>query len=253
LDRDQLERKVSGLKSKLKKQRQKYQNLVAELDKLREAASELKTHRDKLNTEIKKLVSEGNAHKTYSANLKIYISFLKLRKKLRDQLNTILMRELNLKDEIVLYDMIFELYEQYQRKKHTLPSTLSPNIGYTDINELEAHIDKLQLEQERHHKRAIECYRNKVELRKRADSYHAQMVECNVRIRDKQAEVKAFKLVMKPTEEAFDRYNKVLMRVKHAEYAKLREQKLQIAKEKRARKGKLDLEELRLLLDEGEL
>jgi chromosome segregation protein len=175
-------------------------------------------------------------------------------------LTTLLTMDLALKDEITLFNMIFSTKDRYEAKVEADDIHKQIQDVYSAIKETEAQItiaeqeiNKVFEESQIKHQEAISKFREKDNMREQSNSLHQKVLDGynNIKELKTQAEI-AKKTVSKLKAELNELYKKLRSgEKKRREMA--RQEKLEDAKNKLKKEKKMDLNELRLLIESGEL
>ncbi|WP_406661070.1 phosphoserine phosphatase [Methanolobus sp. ZRKC3] len=253
--RDELNAKVKGIVVKARDARSKRDSINAKISSLKASRNEfleksknfsnemsgLKSKRDDLNKQSKGSVEALS--RAYAADL-----------------DTFLNGDIPLNHEIDLFKKLFDLKERlgaafnaneihkklmetYEASKDTFGS--NANVG-SEIKELAEQSQKYHLEM-------LELYKQVDEIRKEADLAHTQMREkftVTAPIREKIDPLKAKVVALR---EELDVYLEKVNEIQLEKDEKKQEEHLVVAKEKLDKKGRLSLEDLKVLMEKGDL
>jgi|GEM_PF-2422011 len=255
-DRDNLNMQVKEIIAEAKKkieQRDEYHKKIALLKEERKKLEEsISPHIQKI-TEMKKIRDKYNEYARGSAEL--------LKKKVEESFKTLIEFDLSLKDEITLFDITMELSDRYYAKKNAdkvhaeMQKYYDENIKSTDekIEAITKEIQQLHEKAQALHEEAMADFKKKDELKKESDKVHNQVVETSKSRAEVQAEINAHR--QKIDEYIFlkECHLRELRRLESLEHSKKKRAQVEAAKQKLERKGKIGLEELKVLLESGQL
>jgi uncharacterized coiled-coil DUF342 family protein len=182
-----------------------------------------------------------------------------LQDNLAASLTTLLNMDLSLKDENTLFNMIFSTKERYEAKVEADDIHQQIQEVYQAIKDTENQIKNEEFEismvlkesQDRHND-SIAKFKEKDQMREKSNELHQQVLDGYKTIKDlkSQAEL-GKKAVAELKSELNELYKKLRSgEKKRREIAK--KEKLEDAKQKLKKEKKMDLDELRLLLESGE-
>ncbi len=183
-----------------------------------------------------------------------------LQDNLAASLTTLLTMDFSLKDEITLFNMIFSTKERYEAKVeaddiHQQIQEVYQAIKETEnqIKNAEIEISKVLKESQDRHNESIAKFKEKDQMRDRSNELHQQVLDGYKEIKDLKTQGELGKKAVTDLKTELNELYKKLRsgEKKRREIAK--QEKLEDAKEKLKKEKKMDLDELRLLLESGEL
>ena len=292
-----LKQQIDEVKAKLDNE---WNNLSVVFNKIKakhNEINELKTRRDEFNQLVKTHISSAKELqkerdqlqettkpkreiiKNLRFNIKEYAKQINELKNIRDgkhreakgsiqglqdnlaaSLTTLLTMDLALKDEIILFDMIFSTKERYEAKVeaddiHKQIQDVYLAIKETDaqINNADQDIGKIIAESQEKHNAAIAKFREKDELRSQSNLMHQKVVEGYKEIKDLKVQAEETKKLVSNLKAELNELYKKLRSGEKKRRDMARQEKLEDAKDKLKKEKKLDLNELRLLIESGEL
>lgn len=266
----QVKRKMAD---NLRKQRDDLNSTVKELsnqakihlekrDKINLNIQELKAKRAEIGKKIiphaKKIRDEKEERK--KLNYLAYGTLETLQKEFDASLKTLFEYDLSLRDEAIMVEMIHDYHKRYMLKKDAQLLHKEIHEEWQGIKEIEGDIDnitqqiiKLASESQEEHNNAMEIFDRKEEARRESDEVHKQFIILAKEIKDVQNEINRCK------EDADSQRNEIFPLTKKLEKLKItrwEEQKLEKLKEAKTKMkstGKIDLEDLRVLMESGAL
>jgi uncharacterized coiled-coil DUF342 family protein len=183
-----------------------------------------------------------------------------LKDNIAGSLTTLLTLDLSLKDEITLFNMIFSSKDRFSAK--TEAENIHEQIqniynalkeSESQINDEEQQITKIFQESQMLHNESVTKFKEKDEARDKSNQLHQQVVGGYEEIRDLRGQTDSIKKnVSELKAELNELYKKLRSSAKKRQELD-RKEKLETAKEKLKGEKKMDLNELRLLMESGEL
>jgi uncharacterized coiled-coil DUF342 family protein len=293
----ELKRQIDEVKQKLDIEWQSLDNIFKKIKTKNDDIIGLKTRRDEFNQSVKTLITEGKdiqkdrdilretakPKREIIKNLRLHIkefskqiselknirdgkhreakgSIESLQDNVVNMVTTLVNMDLSLKDEITLYNMIFDTQHRYNAKilaedTHKQIQEIYNNLKDTErqVTEQEAQISKIFADAQKLHDHSLEKFKSKDEARNKSNELHQLVI-------DGYKEIKTYRLEIDNTKKAVAELKGEL----NVLYKKLRasgkkrqdmaqKEKLEGAKEKLKGKKKMGLDELRLLLESGQL
>lgn len=253
--RDGLNARVKELSPKaaeLRKKRDETNSKIAELKAMREnlrgkgkdfneKIGQLKKTRDELNT-------------TARGRLET------LEKAYTDELNIFLNADIPLEHELNVYNRLLELSQRLEatKKANVVHGEITVEYDrakeiYTDLDSLHAQIQTLAQESQKYHEEMIKIYNEIDTLRKEADSYHAQLSEKFKSISPLRKKISALKAETPKLRDELGVYLEQMKGYQLARDEQKNEGKREQAKEKLNKKGRLSLEEFRILVESKDI
>lgn len=292
-----LKNKVNELRTQIGHHDRELKGIYRELKLHRTNTDELKKKRDKLNAEVRELVSKAREAKAKRDDINAKIASLKSArnaasekskefsdnindlKAKRDNLNKLskgsvetlskayaadlelfLNADIPLKHEIDLFSRLLSLKERlgaafdansmHEKLMETYEESKDVFESREDFN---SEITKLAEESQKYHLEMIDLYNQADEPRKAADTAHSQISEnyaVTAPIREK---IDPLKKKITLLREELDVYLSKLNDIQVEKDDKKKEEHLVVAKEKLEKSGRLSLEDLKVLMDKGDL
>ncbi len=207
-------------------------------------ASELglsKTERDKLN-----IVAKGRSDL--------------LKKRLEGSMRTLMETDLSLKNELIMVEMILELQERLGASIEADGVHTKVQERYSELKDIQSQLDEtykrvgeLIMESNTEHEAAMTAFSQKDDVRNRAQDEHHKMIDCVKELKDLELEITAQKLAVGKVRDMLrQERRKLRMHPKRIE-ALTEKDRLKEAKKKVEKAEKLNMQDLKLLLDKGEL
>ncbi|WP_407357005.1 coiled-coil protein [Methanolobus sp. WCC5] len=253
--RDSLNSQVKELMAKAKDSRSRRDSINARIASLKSSRneanektrlfsdniSELKTKRDDLNK-----LSKGSVEtlsKAYAADLDLFLNADIPLKHETDLFG----RLLDLKERL---GAAFDANEIHQKLMETYEASKEVFESREDFGD---EISKLAEDSQKHHLEMIDLYNQADELRKAADTAHAQISEkysITAPIREK---IDPLKKKIALLRDELGIYLEKLNDIQIEKDGKKQEEHLVVAKEKLEKSGRLSLEDLKVLMEKGDL
>lgn len=277
------DRELKGIYRELKLHRTNTDELKQERDKLNGQVRELvgkardaKSKRDEINAKISSLKASRNAVNEKSREFSDSISELKtkrndlnklskgsvetLSRAYASDLELFLNADIPLKHEIDLFARLLDLKERLgaafdaNAMHEKLMKTYAESKDVFESREdFGSEIGKLAEESQKHHLVMIDLYNQADEIRKAADTAHSQISEkyaVTAPIREKIDPLKKKIAILR---EELDVYLSKLNDIQVEKDDKKQEEHLVVAKEKLEKSGRLSLEDLKVLMEKGDL
>jgi len=247
--------------------------------KVKQIIDKAKLHqaaRDRLHGEAKKL---RNKMRDYSREVSSRARKISQEKEIRNQfqreargspeslskqfggaIQTLITMELSLKNEIIMVEMIMELQKRYEAKKAADEVHHDIQETYKDLKETEAEaksefstLSEVLARAQEEHQTAIDLFSEKDRERDSGQEHHQRFLEISKEMKEIGKAIDRSKDHKNEVRDEINKLRDELKKIdrgrKEAEKAK----KLGKAKEKVQKGGKMDLEELRLLVESGQL
>ncbi len=183
-----------------------------------------------------------------------------LKDNIAGSLTTLLNLELSLKDEITLFNMIFSSQERYQAKIqaddiHNQIQELYDALKQTErqVDEEEANINKIFQESQILHNESISKFKDKDDARENSNSLHQQVLSGYKEIKELRFQADEVKRTVTSLKNQLDDLHKKLRASDRKRKEMAHQEKLDTAKQKLKGEKKMDLNELRLLIESGTL
>lgn len=245
-------------------------------NKMSEEARIFTVNRDELNAKIAKL-KERRAELINT--IKSLTKDIKDSKSVRDQLNktargtdesllgilagdldTLLHRDIPLKDEIRIFEKLFELSERVEVAKQA--DTVHQKVvgGYGQVQGFKAELDKIHEEiqsiaraSQEQHEEAMKIYKEVSRMRKESDECHKKLLEKYDLMNPLRDRVNELKNEIKLMQEKLSPHLDEMDKIRQEREDRKRDKDITEAKEKLQSSKRLSLEDFRLLLERGEL
>jgi uncharacterized coiled-coil DUF342 family protein len=173
-------------------------------------------------------------------------------------LNRILTEDFPLKYETQLFDNIFGLLERIDAAKHAQEIHQKISAEYEDMKQLNVEVDKnfaeahaFYEESQKNHEKMLEIYNESRELRKKADEYHKQLVEHYNLMSPIWEKINALKEETNDLRDVISVYNDAVDKVRAEKESEKMKEYAAGAKEKLDKKKRMDINELRILMEQG--
>jgi phosphoserine phosphatase len=262
-----------NLTNKLKKERDELNA------KVKETINEAKKHlsdRDRIQNQIKKRNTDKKSifkqisrkaqtiSKTKEERDKLNKEAKGYQERLRDQMvgsiKTLLGMDLSLKNEIIMVEMIFDFQGRLKQKMEADKLHQEIQTTYKDLKSTESQLQgifgdmgNMMSKSQNEHKLAQELFLKKDELRKEAQEAHNKFIENNRLVKDLSLKIDASKLALDKIQQKIKREKDKLGNIKKRQREEEKKAKLETAKTKMKTSGKMGMDDLRLLLESGEL
>ncbi len=258
----ELKAKRDGLNARVKELSAKASELRKKRDETNSRIAELKTMRDNLRGKGKEFSEKiGELKKTRDElNTTARGRLETLEKAYVDELNIFLNADIPLEHEINVYDHLLELEQRLDatKKANEVHSEISVEYNrakeiYTDMDSLHEQIQGFAQESQKYHEEMIKIYYEIDTLRKEADSYHAQLSEKFKSISPLRKKISALKAEMPKLRDELGFYLEQMKGYQIAKDEQKNEGKREQAKEKLNKKGRLSLDEFRILVESKDI
>jgi len=257
-----LKAKRDGLNSRVKELSPKASELRKKRDETNARIAELKAMRDNLRGKGKEFSEKiGDLKKTRDdLNTTARGRFETLEMAYGEELNIFLTADIPLEHEINVYNRLLELSQRLEatKKANEVHGEISveyskAKVIYTDMDSLHAQIQALAQESQKSHEEMIKIYDEVDTLRKEADSYHAQLTEKFKNISPLRKKIGALKAEMPKLRDELGVYIEQMKGFQLVKDEQKNEGKREQAKEKLNKKGRLSLDEFRLLVESKDI
>ncbi|HIH69958.1 coiled-coil protein [Methermicoccus shengliensis] len=253
--RDELNAKVRELFEKANEQKQKRNEINERIAQLKQERDALRRECDELVAKIKDLKAKRDEYNARSKGRLGSLSQDYLR-----ELDVFLNADIPLAHEINVYERLKELAQRIEaaRRAEALHQEVSKTYEQCKacsprIRELNEHIRQLSDTSQEHHEAMVELYERARAMRKEADLYHRRLKEKYEEIAPLREKVNAtrrsVRLLRKEISVFLDRLEEIQLKKRDSKEGK----KLEEAKQKLKQSGRLSLEELKVLIEDGSL
>ncbi len=258
----ELKAKRDGLNSRVKELSGKALEIRKKRDEANARIAELKSQRDQYRSKGKEFGEKiGELKKTRDELNKTARGRVEtLEKAYSEDLNIFLTADIPLEHEINLWKRLIELSQRFDatKKANEIHVEMSQEYSkakeiYTDMDSLHAQIQALAQESQKYHEEMIALYNEIDTIRKEADSYHSQLSEKYKGIAPLRKRIGAIKVEIPKLRDELDAY---LEQMKQIQLVKDEEKNLgkrEIAKEKFKKRGRLSLEEFKILVEHEDI
>ena len=257
-----LKAKRDGLNARVKELSPKAADLRKKRDEANSKIAELKAMRENLRGKGKEFNEKiGDLKKTRDElNTTAHGRLETLEKAYTDELNIFLNADIPLEHELNVYDRLQELSQRLEatKKANAVHGEITVEYDrakeiYTDLDSLHAQVQTLAQESQKNHEEMIKIYNEIDTLRKEADSYHAQLTEKFKNISPLRKKISALKTEMPKLRDELGVYLEQMKGYQLAKDEQKNEGKREQAKEKLNKKGRLSLDEFRLLVESKDI
>lgn len=258
---DELKEKRDGLNSQVKELASKARELKGKRDDANAKIADLKAKRNDLQAENQKVANEISEFKAKRDELNKLSrgSVESLSKAYASEIDTFLNADIPLKHEIDLFEKLIKLEERLDaayaaneahRKIQEIYESSKDIGGGGDVSK---QIRELAQQSQEYHLEMLEAYRTVDQLRKEADMYHSQIKETyavTAPLRDK---IDPLKEKLSQLRGELNVYLEKLNDVQLAKDEKKKDEQHVIAREKLDKSGRLSLEDLKVLMEKGDI
>ncbi len=259
---NELRAKRDGLNARVKELSPKAAELRKKRDETNARIAEQKAMRDRLRGMGKEYGEKiGELKKTRDElNMTARGRVETLEKAYSEELNLFLSADIPLEHEINIFNRLNELSQRLDATKkanevHTEISeeyTKAKEI-YIDMDSIHAQIQTLAQESQKYHEEMIAIYNEIDALRKEADSYHSQLTEKYKSIAPLRKKIGSLKGELPKLREELGVYLEQMKEHQLAMDEQKNEGKREQAKEKLNKKGRLSLDEFRILVEHEDI
>ncbi|MDF1556742.1 MAG: phosphoserine phosphatase [ANME-2 cluster archaeon] len=280
---DHKEREIKALYEEMnlhnkgaKELRAKRDEFNQQVKELKESATQLRNNRDEVNKKIAELKKQRD---DIRSNKDGYTDKIGELKKIRDNLNKIArgrleslneayrselekisIADIPLEYEQSLMKRLGELGERLKaiREANTIHNEMGGIYGkvtefYQEIDTFNALIHDLASESQSYHEDMLDTYGKMDGLREKSDGFHRRLLEIYEFTKPIKEKIDASKNSVSQTREELDIYLDRMKEIQLVKDQKKQEEKRVSAKDKFQKKGRLSLEDLRLLMENDEI
>ncbi|MBN2014079.1 MAG: hypothetical protein JW778_02765 [Candidatus Altiarchaeota archaeon] len=258
----ELKLQIDQAKESIKSSLEEAKLFLSKRDELNKEVAELKKKRKKISDKLRKLGEEIKAKKMKRDELNSKARGTReiLGKLYQEKLAKILEGDIPLIDEIRLFDRIFEIEDRLDvvGKADELHTKISKE--YEKIQKLNKTFDgvckkikSLAEESQESHERAMQIYHGVDDLRERSKQDHGKIKEKYEQINPLRDKVTALKQDIRVLREKLTPLNEELKSFKKQRDDRRRVEDTTKAKEKLQKKGRVSIDDLRVLLESGEI
>jgi len=293
----QIKQQIEEVRLKLDNEWRTLEEVFNKIKNKNDEISELKIQRDGYNQLVKTLINEGKEKQKERnkiqesvkpkreviskliLNIKEYAKQISELKDIRDgkhreakgsleglmdniagSLTTLLSLDLTLKEEIMLFDMIFSSKDRYYAKVsaediHNQIQKIYKALKATEqqVQDEEDQISKIFKDSQLCHNESVAKFKEKDEMRNKSNSTHQQVVDGFKQVKEYRFSVNEIKKSISDLKAEMNKLYKLLRASDKKRQDMKRQEKLDDAKEKLKGEKKMGLDELRLLIESGEL
>lgn len=259
-----------------KELRAKRDELNQQVKELKEPATELRAKRDEVNKKIAELKKQREDIRSNSDGYSDRIGELKknrdnlnkvargrlesLTEAYRTELEKLSSADMPLDYEQSLMKRLSELGERLKaiREANTIHSEMGGIYGkvskfYQEIDTFNALIHDLASESQSYHEAMLDTYNKMDEIRKKSDEFHKRLLEIYEFTNPIKEKIDAVKNSVSQTRDELDVFLDQMKEIQLAKDQKKQEDKRVDAKDKFQKKGRLSLDDLRLLMENDEI
>lgn len=231
-------------------------------DEVNRKIADLKTERSGIQSATQKVVDEIARMKSKRDNLNKLSkgSVESLSKAYADELDKLLNADIPLKHEIDIIERLTQLEERLgaafsanEVHQKIIESYESSKGIYDTGDNVNEQIRSLAKESQIHHLAMLEAYKTIDMLRKEADMYHAQIKEKYSASAPLRAKIDPLKAKIRQLREELNIYLEKLKGMQLAKDEIKQDEQHVVAKEKLDKSGRLSLQDLKVLMDKGDI
>ncbi len=259
---DELKEKRNELNAKVRELAKKAREEKTQRDDINKKIADLKSRRNEVAGERNKVVKDINdlKKKRDQYNEQSKGSLETLSKAYAEDLDKFLNADIPLKHELDLFEKLNELEKRLEAAKaanHFHKQVINIYENTRDIGDEERDVSKeikqLAEKSQQHHLNMIKLYNQVDEIRKEADKFHSQIKETYQVIAPTREKIDPLKTKISNLRDELSIYLDRLNDIQtHKDEQKKSDQHV-AAKEKFEKTGKLSLDELRVLMDKGDI
>lgn len=257
--------------------KEKRDALNAQVKEMVTKARDLKEKRDAINTKISELKNVKNARISASQQISDEITKLKAERDALNQvsrgtvdmiskayaaeLDTVLNADVPLQHEIDVFGRLLQLEERlkaamkadevHRKIQETYDAAVSQHAGSGE--NIGSNIKELAEISQQYHVEMIDLYKKVDEMRKDADLCHAQIKEKFGITEPLRAKIDPLKLRISQLRDELNGYLEKLNDIQLIKDEKKQQEQRVVAKEKLEKTGKMSLQDLKLLMENGDL
>ncbi|MCL7411443.1 MAG: phosphoserine phosphatase [Methanosarcinaceae archaeon] len=261
-DTTDLKEKRDALNAQVKELVPKARDHKIKRDDANQKIANLKTERSGIQAATQKVVDEISQMKTERDDLNKLSkgSVESLSKAYAEELDKLLNADIPLKHEIDIIERLTQLEERLgaafsanEVHKKIIESYDSSKGIYDTGDNVSDKIRSLAKESQEHHLGMLELYKTIDELRKEADMYHAQINEKYSLSAPLRAKIDPLKAKIEQLREELNVYLERSKEVQLVKDEKKQDEQHVVAKEKLNKTGRLSLQDLKVLMDKGDI
>ena len=261
-DTTDLKEKRDALNSQVKELVPKARDHKSKRDEANKKIAALKTERSGIQAATQKVVDEISQMKTKRDDLNKLSkgSVESLSKAYAEELDKLLNADIPLKHEIDIIQRLTQLEERLgvafsanEVNQKIIESYESSKGIYDTGDNVSEQIRSLAKESQVHHLEMLEVYKTIDELRKEADMYHAQIKEKYSASAPLRAKIDPLKAKIEQLREELKTYLDRSKEMQLVKDEKKQDEQHVVAKEKLNKTGRLSLQDLKVLMDKGDI
>ena len=258
---DELKEKRDKLNSQVKELASKARELKGKRDEANAKIAELKTKRNELQTENQKVADEisGLKAKRDELNKLSRGSVESLSKAYASEIDTLLNADIPLKHEIDLFGKLLDLEgrldaayaanEAHRKVQEIYDSSMNVSSG----GDVSKQIRELAQQSQEYHLEMLDSYKTVDQLRKEADMYHSQIRENYAVTAPLREKIDPLKEKISQLRDELNIYLEKLNDLQLAKDEKKKDEQHVVAREKLDKSGRLSLEDLKVLMEKGDI
>lgn len=261
-DTTDLKEKRDALNSQVKELVPKARDHKSKRDDANQKIASLKTERSGIQAATQKVVDEISQMKTKRDDLNKLSkgSVESLSKAYAEELDKLLNADIPLKHEIDIIERLTQLEERLgaafsanEVHKKIIESYDSSKGIYDSGDNVSDQIRSLAKESQEHHLGMLEVYKTVDTLRKEADMFHAQIKEKYSASAPLRAKIDPLKAKIEQLREELNTYLDRSKEIQLVKDEKKQDDQHVVAKEKLEKTGRLSLQDLKVLMDKGDI
>ncbi|HJH29048.1 MAG TPA: phosphoserine phosphatase [Methanosarcinaceae archaeon] len=261
-DTTDLKEKRDALNSQVKEHVPKARDHKSKRDEANKKIADLKTERSGIQAATQKVVNEISQMKTKRDDLNKLSkgSVESLSNAYAEELDKLLNADIPLKHEIDIIERLTQLEERLgaafsanEVHQKIIGSYESSKGIYDTGDNVSEQIRSLAKESQTHHLGMLEVYKTIDELRKEADMYHAQIKEQYSASAPLRAKIDPLKAKIGELREELNVYLEKSKEIQLVKDEKKQDEQHVVAKEKLNKTGRLSLQDLKVLMDKGDI
>lgn len=261
-DIDELKEKRDALNKQVKEKVSQAQELKKKRDAVNRKISEYKGKRSAVNAETQKLFSgiSDLKEKRDEFNKFSHGSFESLSKAYATELEAFLNKELPLAVEIKIYEKLIDISNRLDaaKKANEIHAKIQENYEeskeiHNEGDEIHEKIRALSEESQTYHVEMLNNFKAADEIRKEANMYHAQLTDRYSNIHIIKEKIDPLKKAIDTAREELNDYLDKLKDIQLTKDEKNVSQKHSNAKEKLQKNARMSLEDLKLLIEKGDV
>ena len=253
--RDDFNKSVKEFSDKAKVHREKRDEINIKIQELKNNRAEIGK---KIVPHAKKIKNEKEERK--KLNYLAYGTLDSLKKEFDAALKTLFDFDLSLRDEAIMLEMVQDFHNRYILKKEAQQLHEEIHDEWKDIKGIEEEINTVTqqiidhaTQSQLEHNSAMELFERKEEARKESDEIHKEFISTSKDINEMQKEIDQIKGNVDELNKELMPLRKNLHKFKITRWEEQKLEKLKTAQTKIKSTGKIDLEDLRVLMESGTL